>query len=376
VPRAPRRSPWQPGAPRFGPIVAAPSGVAAVLGPLPAGPIEQPAAIGSVAELDGAFGTTGASADGGSTRRALEAYFANGGSRAIVVRTPDRTAPAYARALAAIADSDADTVLLPGRVLGPLADATYAADRPVVENVLAHCRAAERMLIIDPPAGYELDSLAALEALALPEDSSAALYYPWVLPTGATTPVAPSGFAAGLWARTDAAAGPWKAPAGAGARLTGAGALEQVVDDAVQAQLNPRGVNALRQLPGRGVVAWGARTLAARSEPEWRYLPVRRTVDHLRRSVGRALDDARGPNDQALWSAAVRSLDLFLDGLWRAGALQGAKPDEAWYARCGRGTTITDADIAAGRLVVEFGVALLRPAEFVLSRLERRLAPA
>lgn len=130
------------------------------------------------------------------------------------------------------------------------------------------------------------------------------------------------------------------------------------------------GVNALRDFPGRGPLVWGARTLASTTTPHHRYLPVRRLQDHVARSVGAALGGvAFESNDAGLWARVRVAVEDFLVELWRQGALQGATPEEAYYVRCGRGQTMTDADLAEGRLVVEWGLSAMKPAEFVVMRL-------
>jgi phage tail sheath protein FI len=187
---------------------------------------------------------------------------------------------------------------------------------------------------------------------------------------------APCGAVAGVIARTDTARGVWQAPAGTEATLAGAPDLAlALTDDDVDA-LNPLGVNALRALRGAGPVVWGARTLpaAGRSDPEWTYLPIRRLALHLESSIDRGLPwVVLEPNGAALWTKVRKRVDAFLTALFRQGALAGATPSEAFFVRCDA-TTMTAADVAAGRLVVVVGFAPLRPAEFVVLRIAWQIA--
>lgn len=213
----------------------------------------------------------------------------------------------------------------------------------------------------------------------------AAIHYPWIEvsdPIGSksrTLPIPPSGHLAGMYARTDAARGVWKAPAGVEAGI--ANAIRTVdnqgtavkVNDSDQDLLNPLGVNCIRQFPGVGIVNWGARTLAVRTKPEWKYIPIRRTAIFLERSIFDGIQWAVfEPNNSRLWSALRLTIESFMNGLFRAGAFQGDKPSEAYFVRCGLGDTMTQVDIDLGRVIVLVGFAPLKPAEFVIVRIEQK----
>lgn len=180
----------------------------------------------------------------------------------------------------------------------------------------------------------------------------------------------PSGAVAGLYARTDSNRGVWKAPAGTDA-LAGAGGPAVAVSDSFQEALNVdpvsgKSVNAIRKLAGRGTLVWGARTLAG-NDNEYRYVPVRRLAIFLERSIYQGTQWAVfEPNDANTWARLKASIKTFLFGLWRQGAFQGAKPEEAFMVAVGLGETMTQADLDNGRLIVQVGVAPLRPAEFVI----------
>ncbi len=277
---------------------------------------------------------------------------------------------------------DVNIVLLPGQFMP--ADGT---GNPAIDAAIAHCEAmASRMLLVDPPPGHELDQSATVSALGLPTSTYTALYYPWVkmanpfynrdtnpnVPT--TLSVAPSPFAAGVWARTDGTRGVWKAPAGVEATVRGMAGLEFTVEDGDQDQLNPEGVNCLRKLPSYGAVVWGTRTLSTKANPEWRYVPVRRTAIYIESSIYNGIQWAVfEPNDHRLWSSLRANVGAFMDGLFRAGAFQGQKSSDAYFVRCGLGDTMTQDDIDRGQVIAIVGFAPLKPAEFVIVRIQQKV---
>lgn len=258
---------------------------------------------------------------------------------------------------------------------------------PIVSATLAHCLKMEsRVVIIDPPPNLELDQAATVEGLSLPSSTYSVLYYPWVKvanpfyhaernPTASkTVDVAPSSFAAGMWSRIDSRRGVWKAPAGMGAGLIGAAGLKYIIEDGEQDQLNPLGVNCFRNMPGGGRVIWGARTLATKADPEWRYVPVRRTANMIKLSIHGGIQWAVfEPNDHRLWSALRANIGNFMNGLFRVGAFQGEKASDAYFVRCGLGDTMTQGEIDAGQVIVIVGFAPLKPAEFVIVRIQQKV---
>ncbi len=219
-------------------------------------------------------------------------------------------------------------------------------------------------------------------ARGLIDSTHAALYYPWVVVTNPlasprnTEPseitVPPSGFVAGIYARTDVERGVWKSPANEVVR--GALRFEREVSFPEQEVLNPIGVNCLRTLPGRGLRVWGART--ASSDPEWKYVSVRRYFNYLEASIDRSTQWAVfEPNGERLWDNVRNSVADFLFNEWKQGALLGLKPDEAFFVRCDR-TTMNQNDLDNGRLVCLIGVAVVKPAEFVVFRIGQKTAEA
>jgi phage tail sheath protein FI len=146
------------------------------------------------------------------------------------------------------------------------------------------------------------------------------------------------------------------------------------VDNLEQDQLNPVGVNCIRNLPGYGTVIWGARTLATKADPEWRYVPVRRTAIFIEESIYQNIQWAVfEPNDEPLWSTLRANIGAFMNGLFRAGAFQGQKADDAYFVRCGLGDTMTQGNIDRGQVIVLVGFAPLKPAEFVIVRIQQKV---
>ena len=206
-------------------------------------------------------------------------------------------------------------------------------------------------------------------------NSYGAVYFPWVLavdPAGlsqAPVPLPPSGFVAGLYARIDASRGVWKAPAGVEASLNGAVGLTAELNDVEQGTLNPIGVDVIRRFAGAGIVAFGARTVT--SDPEWLYVPVRRTAIMLRVSIFYGIQWAVfEPNDEPLWAQLRLNIGSFMTTLFRQGAFAGASPSQAFFVKCDAETT-TPADQAAGVVNVLVGFAPLRPAEFVVVKISQ-----
>ncbi len=277
---------------------------------------------------------------------------------------------------------DVSIIVLPGQAM-----AADGSGNAAIAAAVSHCEATgSRMVIVDPPPGLELDQGATVDQLALSTSTYAVLYYPWVRtanpfynadsnPNAARTlTIAPSALAAGMWSKIDGRRGVWKAPAGVETALLGVAGLEFVVEDGEQDQLNPLGVNCLRTLPGFGPVIWGTRTLSTNANPEWRYVPVRRTAIFIERSIYNGIQWAVfEPNDHRLWSSLRANIGSFMNGLFRAGAFQGEKANDAYFVRCGLGDTMTQGDIDRGQVIVIVGFAPLKPAEFVIVRIQQKV---
>lgn len=240
-------------------------------------------------------------------------------------------------------------------------------------GMIAHCESmGDRMAILDPPPNLNPQQIREWRVDKAGYDSKyAALYWPWLKvadpASGQSVFVPPSGHVAGIWSRNDSTRGVHKAPANEVAG--GAIAVECACTRTEQELLNPDGINVIKAFPARGIRVWGARTLS--SDPEWRYLNVRRLFNYLEKSILNGTDWAVfEPNDWMLWNALRRNISAFLSLAWRDGALFGLTPDQAFYVKCDEETNPPEV-IDAGQVVCEIGVAPTKPAEFVVFRLSQ-----
>ena len=237
-------------------------------------------------------------------------------------------------------------------------------------------RMGDRVAILDAPPGLGAQEVFDWRRDQLKVDSSyATLYYPWikVIDPLSRQPVfmPPSGYMAGIWGRNDDTRGVHKAPANESVR--GALDVQLQLTSAEQGLLNPAGINCVRVFPRGGVRVWGARTLA-QVDPEFKYLNVRRLFNFIESSIMQGTQwSVFEPNDLILWAKLRRNTSSFLNRVWRDGALFGATPDEAFYVKCDAETNPQEV-IEAGQVVVEIGLAPVRPAEFVIFNI-RQVAP-
>ncbi len=316
---------------------------------------------------------------------AVFGFFENGGSECYVVNLGERKSVADGLELLELID-DIAIVAAPGQ-----SDvAAYAA-------ILGHCeRLQDRFAILDAPERVEsLDALievAKESAPAGPEEPAGArkkglrapqsdrgfgaYYFPWLrvrdpLAASEVVSVPPSGHLAGIYARTDATRGVFKAPANEPVR--GALGLTRLITRAQQARLNVNGVNCIRFFPQEGIRVWGARTLAPAAS-EWRYVPVRRLFNMVEESIKVGTRwVVFEPNDQTLWKSIRRDVGAFLMRLWRSGALMGATPEQAFFVKCDAETNPPDV-IDAGQVVTLVGIAPVKPAEFIVFRIGQHVA--
>lgn len=209
-----------------------------------------------------------------------------------------------------------------------------------------------------------------ISKLLPPNDSKyAAFYYPWIYIldplTGNKKLIPPGGHVAGIYARSDMERGVHKAPANEVVRGVQELQISLTKDD--QAMLNPKGVNCIRAFPGRGIRVWGARTTS--SDPLWKYLNVRRLFLYIEESIEEGTQwVVFEPNNERLWARVKQTITQFLTGVWRDGALMGLTPEEAFFVKCDR-TTMSQDDIDNGRLIIQIGIAPVKPAEFVIFRI-------
>ena len=368
------------------PIAAPASAITAFVGRAPIGPVNEPRLVTSLSQFTVLFGGLWPESHLGYSVRD---FFRHGGGAAVVVRA-DPTAeatPALMQGLAAIEtytsaeDRAADPI---GLVVVPPAAAQGGdwvdPDTSVLQEAVDLAARLGAVAVLDPPAGWTsvasaLNGIPALEALRSP---NAALYFPRIIAadplSGARRAFGPAGAVAGVIARTDARDGVWTAPAGEHASLDVGGLTSDVTqrdDDA----LNDLGINAIRRWTPRGIRVWGSRTLAT-APSEWTYLSVRRLTLFVEHSLTRGLRwTVFEPNDEQLRRRVRRAAEAFLHELHGRGAMGSASLRDAWYVRCDT-STMTQSDVDEGRLILEIGIAPVRPAEFVTLRITLGAVPA
>lgn len=328
----------------------------AFLGAFPSGPSGQPIPVSSNQQLNLVFGT-GAAAT--TTGRAISLFFENGGRTALVVRSNGDFAAGFAALPPTV-----NLLLLPDTAALPVADALAVIS--VAEEWVDSNQA---FLILDPPQAANAAAVGQwLTDHPEIRHPNAALYVPDVCePDGNATPA--GGAIAGVYVRTDLDRGVWKAPAGVAADLRGVDGLSYPIEPQELTTLSPLGINAIRETSD-GLVVWGARTLS--SDPEWKYVSVRRTNLFIEESIQRGTQWAVfEPNNDRLWDSIRQLVSDFLHDLWRDGALQGQTPKDGYFVKCGR-DTMTAADIDGGRLILHVGYAPLKPAEFVIIRIQQK----
>ncbi len=353
------------------PIQGAQTSATGFVGSTRKGPLGRPILVRAHGDFVAAFGSPQPTSEMGY---AVSQYFLNGGEQAWILRVARRAAATqFQQTLRAFqAVKELNVLTLPGM------------DDPLMCRAAAeYCGGRKTFLILDPPRAIKTPSemLQSLQSGLVPISPDGALYYPWVNVIDAATQTsrfsAPSGTMAGVWARFDKTRGVWKSPAGKEAVLKGVVSPAYKMSDAENATLNSKGINALRLFPGSGVVAWGARTLDGDDTraSEWKYIPVRRLAIFIEQSIERGTQWAIfEPNAEPAWLKLRGEAENFLTSLWRQGAFAGRTPQEAFYVRCGSDTT-TNRDIANGLINVEIGFAPLKPAEFVIVRLQLRALP-
>ncbi|MFT3721513.1 phage tail sheath family protein [Pseudorhodoferax sp.] len=322
---------------------------------------------------------------------AVFGFFNNGGGRAFVVRVrKDSLQDDLNLALATLESVESIAlVAFPG----------MSSDKSIAAALVAHCELTKyRFAILDAPQ-HPVDAQRRLDPELLNYDSGqsqlparskhAALYFPYIEVVDPALQlqqagidsvpdkykglvhVPPSGAIAGVYARTDVQRGVFKAPANAS--VLGARNVQYYISRAMQEGLNPQGVNCIRTLNG-DITVWGARTLGGDENNEWRYVSVRRTFLFLAKSIDAGTQwVVFEPNTPALWGAVRRNVTGFLTTVWRDGALFGTTPEEAFYVKCDAENNPLDSR-EIGRLVIEVGVAIVRPAEFVIFRITQGTA--
>jgi phage tail sheath protein FI len=328
-------------------------------------------AFGSFAARDSGIVSTGPDQDDVYNNGAAQSNFAfavygffnNGGTHCYALRVESMGEVPKALELLAPID-DIGMVAVPG-----------VSDRSVQQALFANCAVAtkSRVAILDSPE--ELGNPPDIRLLSVSGDEYpgtcdyAAYYYPWIqvydTASGKNVYVPPSGFVAGIYARTDADQGMYKAPANQ--QVLGAVGLKYLTSDAQQDQLNPQGINCIRRLGGN-ILVWGARVLcgASGSVNGITYISTRRYLIYLEKSIEQATQwVVFEPNSIPLWAKITRNVSDFLYNEWRAGGLFGKTPAEAYYVRCDESTNPPSVR-ELGQVVTEVGVSIVKPAEFVI----------
>jgi phage tail sheath protein FI len=251
-------------------------------------------------------------------------------------------------------------------------------DDTLIASAAKYCEDRRAFLIVDPPSGWVTKGDAKTGIATIVKSKNAAIFFPRLmqrnpLRADLVEAMTPSGGVAGIIARTDAARGPWKAPAGIETDLRGPAALSVALTNLENGELNPLGVNCLRTFPASGHVVWGARTLRGddRLASEWKYIPVRRLTLFVEESLYRGTQwVVHEPNDEPLWAQIRLNAGAFMQNLYRQGAFQGRSPREAYFVKCDAETT-TQNDINLGVVNILVGFAPLKPAEFVVIKIQQ-----
>jgi phage tail sheath protein FI len=257
-------------------------------------------------------------------------------------------------------------------------------DADLIAKAATYCENRRAMLLVDPPSSWTTKDAAKGNgsttgvAAVGTNSKNAALFFPRLieadpLRNNQLNTFVPCGAVAGIFARTDTQRGVWKAPAGLDATLSGVPQLSVPLTDAENGELNPLGINCLRSFPAVGRVVWGSRTLQGndRLASEWKYIPVRRLALFIEESLYRGTQwVVFEPNDEPLWAQIRLNVGAFMQNLFRQGAFQGQSPRDAYFVKCDKETT-TQNDINLGIVNIVVGFAPLKPAEFVIIKLQQ-----
>jgi phage tail sheath protein FI len=362
-------------------IAGVPTSTAAFVGSVGSGPCDLAIHLHALTEFERVFE---AAAETDPLRLAVELFFANGGTEAVVVRAggEDSSTPAAIRGLQALDGVERfDLLCLPGLYADtPRTELTTIA--AVLEAASRYCAQRGAILLIDPlPDWQSVDDVvsgpSSIGAITTSvEGGNAVAFFPNLLVAtqASSMPREPAGAIAGVIARTDRSRGIWKAPAGLEAAISGTVGVASAINTTDAASLAAVGVNTIRQFPGTGVVPWGARLLASvtRGDPEWQYVNIRRVLIFLEHSIDAGTQwVVFEPNDEPLWATVRQSVECFLASLFRQGAFAGRTANEAYFVKCGP-DTMTQDEIDNGVVNIVVGFAPLRSAEFVTFRIQRR----
>lgn len=366
------------------------------------GPLNEPTLITSLGAFEATFGSLNKDS---RASYGIFQFFLNGGSQAWVIRV-DGT-PGEAIAPRTLIGTEGDSAMdVPATGMYTFASAGDGTDIAIdllcmpamtafdlvawegaYAQAATFCELHGVFFIVDPPESIvptsndpaEITAAVAWIQNLSGTSANTAVYLPRIKiadpATSTETTTEASGSVAGIYAHTDGTQGVWKAPAGISAGIRGALGPTVLFTDDTNGAMNPVGLNAIREFPGKGTVVWGARTMGG-SRGNWRYVSERRLGLSIERSVKRDSGWAVfEPNNEALWSKLRLQIDVLMSDLWRQGAFVGTTQADSYDVRCDR-TTTTQSDIDQGIVIVQIGFAPLRPAEFVVLRIALAAGPA
>jgi phage tail sheath protein FI len=372
-------------------IAGVPTSVPAFVGWARKGPRNKPTRIVSFADYERIFGGLWRFSTMG---HAVQHFFLNGGAEALIVRLASAKSSAAATrvlngdakkktGLHSLAKASIFNLLCIPPFVSVSSTGTRRetnVQRSTWRAAARFCRDRRAFLLIDAPRNWTAaTAVNGTKAFRTIVGENGAIYFPRLrmpdpLNENIVADFAPCGSIAGIISRTDAGRGVWKAPAGVEASAHGATGLSIALTDAENALLNPLGLNCLRRFSGSAApVVWGARTLAGADvlASEWKYIPVRRTALFIEESLYRGTKWVMfEPNGKPLWAKIRLNIEAFMDNLFRQGAFQGQKANEAYFVKCDEATT-TQADVNSGLVNIRVGFAPLKPAEFVVIRIQQ-----
>jgi phage tail sheath protein FI len=367
------------------PITGVATSITAFIGSALRGPTDTPGSVNSFADFERLYGGLWTQSTLGY---AVQQFFLNGGSQALIVRVQgdgigEITDADIIASLPTLDHVDLFNLLS----IPPLKRHGGDVGKPAWDAAIAYAKSRRAFVIVDPAERWAtaddvLDKVTGVTSVVTAANN-AAIYFPRILISdplnnGQLDSFAPGGTIAGIFAKTDTTAGVWKAPAGIEAVMLGVegfslGGGVNTLTDADNERLNPAGVNGLRSFVGAGPVVWGARTLAGADAlaSDWKYIPVRRLAYYIEESVVRGIKWATfESNNQALWAQIELSVSAFMQTLFRQGAFQGTAPPEAYFVKCDN-TTTTLADMESGIVNIAIGFAPTHPAEFVVLTIQQ-----
>lgn len=342
----------------------------------------MPMRISSMAEFELHFGGASSLNSSYCLYETMQLFFQNGGRDCYVISAGDYTTPI------SFADLDmglqnsftlmASLLVIPESSLLPTENECYLLQ----QNMLKHCKTlGNRFAILStrkPTNDADNDVKQFRNGIGNDNLGWGAAYYPWVISAFNNKKIPAAGAIAGAYGETDINRGVWKAPDNSS--LKGVNGITNSINDRQNERLNidesGKSVNAIRYFKGKGTLIWGARTLTG-NDNEWRYVPVRRFFMMVEDSVSKSIQWAVFENNDAnTWMKVKSMVENFLFDKWREGALAGSRTDEAYFVKCGLGETMNSVDIFEGKLIIEIGMAAVKPAEFIILKIALAMRPS